>query len=124
MAFFVLFLFLFARFLIVVLFILDKNSLDSAPDGLFLGQGRDSAADALRQDGAKFQQYLDVQAKFDRYSVTNALLIQAQMPEATKLKSFDGWKETGASIRKNAKGISILEPGEEYWRENGAVGTS
>lgn len=84
----------------------------------------DSAADALRQDGAKFQQYLDVQAKFDRYSVTNALLIQAQMPEATRLKSFDGWKQAGASIRKNAKGISILEPGDEYWRENGTVGTS
>ena len=84
----------------------------------------DSAADALRQDGAKFQQYLDVQAKFDRYSVTNALLIQAQMPEATRLKSFDGWKETGASIRKNAKGISILEPGDEYRREDGSVGTS
>ena len=84
----------------------------------------DSTADVIRQDGAKFQQYLDVQAKFDRYSVTNALLIQAQMPEATKLKSFDGWKQAGASIRKNAKGISILEPGEEYWRENGAVGTS
>ena len=84
----------------------------------------DSTADVIRQDGEKFREYLDIQAKFDRYSVTNALLIQAQMPEATRLKSFDGWKETGASIRKNAKGISILEPGDEYRREDGSVGTS
>ena len=82
----------------------------------------DSTAGSIQQDGGRFREYLDIQARFDRYSVTNALLIQAQMPEATRLKSFDGWKQDGASIRKNAKRISILEPGDEYRRENGPLG--
>lgn len=36
-----------------------------------------------------FQPYLDVQARFDRYSVSNAVLIAAQCPEATRLADFD-----------------------------------
>ena len=72
----------------------------------------DSTADVIRQDGEKFREYLEIQAKFDRYSVTNALLIQAQMPEDTRLKRFDGWQETGASIRKKDKGASIRGPGD------------
>lgn len=36
-------------------------------------------------DGGALQTYLDVQSRFDRYSVGNALLITAQKPEATKI---------------------------------------
>lgn len=84
----------------------------------------DSAAEQVGRDSMKFQSYLDVQARFDRYSATSALLILAQMPEATQLKDFDGWKDAGASIKRQQKGISILEPGEEYEREDGTRGTS
>ena len=48
----------------------------------------------------------------------------AQKPDATQLKDFDGWKDAGASIKRQQKGISILEPGEEYEREDGSIGTS
>lgn len=84
----------------------------------------DSTAEKITADGSAFKDYLDVQAKFDRYSVTNALLITAQMPQATQFKGFDSWKENGASIKKQQKGISILEPGEEYTRDDGSVGIS
>ena len=84
----------------------------------------DTAAAEVCADGEKFRAYLDTQTRFDRYSVTNALLILAQMPEATQLKDFDGWKDAGASIKRQQKGISILEPGEEYTREDGTIGTS
>ncbi len=84
----------------------------------------DTSALQVGGDGAKFQAYLDVQARFDRYSATNVLLILAQMPEAAQLKDFDGWKDAGASIKRQQKGISILEPGEEYEREDGSIGTS
>lgn len=84
----------------------------------------DAAAAEVCADGEKFRAYLDTQTRFDRYSVTNALLILAQMPEATQLKDFDGWKDAGASIKRQQKGISILEPGEEYAREDGTIGTS
>lgn len=84
----------------------------------------DSTALEICKDGEKFQTYLDVQARFDRYSPTNALLIYAQMPEATQLKDFDGWKEAGVSVQRKPKSVKILEPGKEYAREDGSRGTS
>ena len=84
----------------------------------------DTTAVEVSMDGSKFQSYLDVQTRFSRYSATNALLILAQKPEATQLKDFNGWKEAGASIKRQQKGISILEPGEEYERADGSIGTS
>lgn len=84
----------------------------------------DAAAAEVCADGEKFRAYLDTQIRFDRYSATNALLILAQMPEATQLKDFDGWKDAGASIKRQQKGFSILEPGDEYTREDGTIGTS
>ena len=84
----------------------------------------DSTASAVASDGRMLQSYLDTQARFDRYSSTNVLLIMAQMPQATQLKDFDGWAEAGASIKKHQHGISILEPGKEYQREDNTRGTS
>ena len=84
----------------------------------------DSTMEAVCADGNRFKEYLDVQTKFDRYSALNALLILAQMPQASQLKDFDAWKESSVSIKKEQKGISILAPGSEYTRENGTVATS
>lgn len=84
----------------------------------------DATAVEISKDGEKFREFLDVQARFDRYSSTNALLIYAQMPEATQLKDFDGWKDAGVSVQRKAKSVKILEPGKEYDREDGTRGTS
>jgi hypothetical protein len=75
-------------------------------------------------DGGRFQQYLDVQTQFNRYSAVNALLILAQKPEATRIGDFDHWKNQGASVKPGQTGISILEPGKEYEREDGSIGIS
>lgn len=84
----------------------------------------DETTQAVAKDGNSFQKYLDVQSHFDRYSVSNALLILNQKPDATHLKDFDSWKEQGAYIRKKETGFYILEPGEEYKREDGTAGIS
>jgi hypothetical protein len=84
----------------------------------------DNTAMEVAVDGDKFQEFLDVQAKFGRYSAVNALLITAQKPEATRLGDFDYWKNQGAYVSKGQTGISILEPGKEYQREDGSVGVS
>jgi len=84
----------------------------------------DETAQTVARDGAAFQKYLDVQSCFDRYSVANALLILAQKPEATRIADFDTWKEQGAYIRKKETGFYIIEPGEEYQREDGSTGIS
>lgn len=84
----------------------------------------DQTAAEISKDGDKFKQFLDVQSRFERYSSTNALLILAQMPEATQLKDFDGWKEAGVSVQRKPRSVKILEPGKEYDREDGTRGTS
>ena len=59
-----------------------------------------------------FLRYLDTQARMNRYTVSNALLISAQMPDATKLRTFAEWEKEDAKIRKGCKSISIIEPSE------------
>lgn len=84
----------------------------------------DDTTVAVSRDGSKFQSYLDVQSRFNRYSVSNALLILAQKPNATRIADFDTWKEQGTYVRKKESGFYILEPGEEYQREDGTTGIS
>ena len=68
-----------------------------------------------------FMSYLDVQSRFDRYSVSNALLVAHQMPEATRLCDAKTWKEHGVFIKKGESGILILEPGKEFKKQDGSV---
>lgn len=75
-------------------------------------------------DGGVFQAYLDVQARFDLYSVSNAILIAAQCPEATKLADFDSWKASGVYVKRGQDAITILEPGREYKKDDGSRGVS
>ncbi len=84
----------------------------------------ENTAEEIKGSGELFQTYLDVQARFDRYSVNNALLITAQMPEATRLADFDTWKDANVRVEKGESAISILEPGKEYTKEDGSTGTS
>jgi len=80
----------------------------------------DRTCDQMMADGGAFQQYLDVQGHFDRYSVNNAILVSAQMPEATQLKDYGSWKQSRVYVDKDAQKITILEPGKEYQREDGS----
>lgn len=83
----------------------------------------DDTATSIVRDGDKFRAFLDTQARLDRYSAANALLIYNQYPQATQLKDFGDWAEEKVSINKGAKSISILEP-VEYARNDGATGIS
>ena len=80
----------------------------------------DTTCQEMMADGGAFQQYLDVQGHFDRYSVNNAILVSAQMPEATQLKDYGSWKQSRAYVDKDAQKVTILEPGKEYEREDGS----
>jgi hypothetical protein len=84
----------------------------------------DETTETVSKDSGAFQKYLDIQSRFGRYSVANALLILAQKPEATRIADFETWKEHGAYIRKNETGFYIIEPGDEYQREDGSTGIS
>ena len=84
----------------------------------------DEATTKLAGDPSELKTFLDVQARFDRYSSANAILIANQKPDATRLADFDTWKSSGASIHKGENAIIILEPGKEYQREDGSTGVS
>lgn len=84
----------------------------------------DNTAAEIAQDSKLFQSCLDVMARFDRYSIGNVLLITAQKPEATKLADFDTWKQSRCYVRKGEDHIKILEPGEEFQREDGSFGVN
>ncbi len=79
---------------------------------------------AVVADGGAFQKYLNTLARFERYSAQNTLLIHAQRPDATRLGDYDHWLENKTPVSKGAVGISIFEPGKEYRREDGSIGTS
>lgn len=63
--------------------------------------------------------YLDIQSRFDRYSVSNSLLIAYQNPDATRICDSKTWQKNNVRINKGEKGIVILEPGKPYTRDDG-----
>jgi len=68
------------------------------------------------------KEYLDIQSRFNRYRPSNILLIQTQMPLASRLNTFDEWKNRNISIRKGEHPILILMPGKQYTRYDGTIG--
>ena len=74
----------------------------------------DNTCSEMMASGDSFRQYLNVQGRFDRYSVANAILVSAQMPEATQLKEYSKWKANRVYVNKDAQKIIILEPSKEY----------
>lgn len=74
----------------------------------------------MTSGGDAFRSYLEVQGRFDRYSVNNAILVSAQMPEAMQLKEKAAWKANRVYVNKDAQKVIILEPGKEYTREDGS----
>lgn len=76
-------------------------------------------------DSGAFRQYLDVQSRFDRYTANNALLIMAQRPDAQRLGDYGYWRDQGAYVKRAEKKnpVLIMEPGKEYEREDGSIGT-
>ncbi len=76
------------------------------------------------QGGEAFQKYLDIQGRFDRYSVFNAALVSAVKPDAVQLKEYKEWRRQGVYVNKDAQMIVILEPGETYTRKDGSEAIS
>lgn len=80
----------------------------------------DNTCSEMMASGDSFCQYLDVQGRLDRYSVNNAILVSAQMPEATQLKEKAAWKSSRVYVNKDAQKVIILEPSKEYTRDDGS----
>lgn len=58
----------------------------------------------------RLQQYLNVMARFPRYSFNNCMLIALQFPEAQLIQGFHAWRKLGRTVKKGEKGIGIIAP--------------
>lgn len=70
----------------------------------------DRMALVVGNDSEKFQEYLDVQSRFEKYSVGNCLVILQNAPNSTQIKDVQSWNEKGVNLKRNPKSIKILEP--------------
>ena len=84
----------------------------------------DAATEEAVANPETFRDYLLIQSRFGKYSVSNALLISYQNNEATYLADFETWKEKGVFVQKGERAITLLEPGNEFTREDGSTGFS
>ena len=78
-------------------------------------------ASLIAENPERLLEYFKMQARFDRYSVSNAILLMHQFSEARQLKTFEEWKKAGAAVGRYEKSISILEP-LEYVKKDGDLG--
>jgi hypothetical protein len=66
---------------------------------------------ALQQGASEtLTRYLDVLARFHRYSFGNVMLIASQKPDATQVAGFHTWRTLGRWVKKGEQGIAILAP--------------
>lgn len=84
----------------------------------------ETATERISKNSNEFKKYLDSQSKFDQYSVANNILISAQMPEATRLKDFEGWRNLRMYPKKGHKRVKILDVSGHYMAEDGTLRNS
>jgi antirestriction protein ArdC len=73
--------------------------------------GFDKLSDALAQGKSEtLVTYLNVMARFHKYSFRNCLLIAMQRSGATRVAGYRKWQELGRHVKKGEKGIAILAP--------------
>ena len=58
----------------------------------------------------RYQEMLDMFARFPDYSANNSLLILLQKPDAQLCQSYTGWKNMDRYVKKGEKGIKIIAP--------------
>lgn len=71
----------------------------------------------------ELQQYLDLQSRFLQFSASNVLLIKAQNPEASWLRTFNEWKQDNVSVNRGEVGLKAMES-SFYQKEDGSMGKS
>ena len=66
---------------------------------------------ALQQGASEtLVRYLDVLARFHRYSFGNVMLIASQKPDAMRVAGFHTWRKLGRWVKKDEQGIAIFAP--------------
>ena len=107
-------------------YIIGRAKADGCVGVLASGNGQSNLCSLAAASAAKagMKCYIVHNSDKPEVSVGNALLITGQLPEAKKLADFDTWKAAKCFIKKGETGILLLEPGEEFQREDGGIGVN
>lgn len=84
----------------------------------------DGMTDLTLSSPEALSNYLNMQSRLGKTSVTNTLLILSQKPDASYVMSYDDWQEKGRAVKRDEKALQVLEASGEYQREDGTMGTS
>lgn len=84
---------------------------------------RDNESNKVAESTAELIKYLDVQTRFEPYSVGNCLLITAMKPDAIQCKEEAEWSKRGYPIRDNKSPILITEATAPKIMEDGTTQT-
>jgi len=79
------------------------------PDVRELVEKLTEGVERLGSEG-RWQEFLDAQARFHRYSYANTLLILDQLPEAAAVAGYRSWQAMGRSVRRGERAIWIIAP--------------
>ncbi len=74
-------------------------------------------------DSAEMIRYLDLQARLFDQTISNTLLIKAQMPEASWIRTSSEWGQDNISPLKGQKALKTLSS-HSYRKEDNSLGTS
>ncbi|WP_067479505.1 toprim domain-containing protein [Actinomadura hibisca] len=66
----------------------------------------------LAREDLPWVHWLDAAARYGRYGFGNTLLIRAQLPEATDVRSFGSWKAAGRRVRKDETALKAVVKNE------------
>lgn len=84
----------------------------------------EECVEELKTNPQFFNEYLNVQSRFDMYTPRNALLLAKQLPNAMQLKERKDWIEAKVSFKdKYPKKVIIIEPRESYINKDGKTVT-
>lgn len=84
----------------------------------------ESYLDRLAMEETTLRQYLTLQGRFPQLSVGNTLLLAAQMPHATRYKTFEDWQKDGVKILRGQRSFSLFVPNGTYTRGDGKTATN
>src|SRR5438093_1054826 len=62
------------------------------------------------QDSDSFRRYLDVQARFHKYSWSNVALILIRRPDSTQVAGYNAWLKMHRYVKRGERGIKIIVP--------------
>jgi len=70
-------------------------------------------------DSEKYKNYLRAMSKFHNYSFNNTMLIHMQKPEATRVASFNSWRDKfRRNVKRGERGIKIIKISAREGRGN------